>query len=68
MDANTRRAAKLCEMMNEQIRNRTPAERDRLIRRFIAEAMTPAEKFRAYCGMMDFVISLRKARGVRPQD
>lgn len=62
MDANARRAAKLCEMMNDQIRNRTPAERDRLIQRFIAEAMTPAEKLKAHGTMMDFVISLRKAR------
>jgi len=62
MDANTRRAAKLCEMMNDQIRNRTPAERDRLIQRFIAEAMTPAEKFKALGVMMNFMIAVRKAR------
>ena len=62
MDGNTRRAAKLCEMMNDQIRNRTPAERDRLIQRFVAEAMTPAQKFRSLGIMMDFMISLRKAR------
>lgn len=62
MDENARRAAKLCEMMDEQIRNRTSAERDRLIQRFVAEAMTPSQKLKALGDMMDFVISLRKSR------
>jgi hypothetical protein len=62
MDENAHRAAKLCEMMDDQIRNRTPAERDRLMQQFIAEAMTPAEKFRTLGIMMDFMISLQEAR------
>jgi hypothetical protein len=49
-------------MMDDQIRNRTPAERDRLMQQFIAEAMTPAEKFRTLGIMMDFMISLQEAR------
>ena len=63
MDGNTRRAAKLCEMMNDQIRNRTSAERDRLVQRFIAEAMAPSEKSRIHGLVMDRMSSLRKTQG-----
>lgn len=57
MDDNLRRAMKLCDMMDERIRSQSPAERDRQIQQFLAQAQTPAESFRTLAAMMDFVIA-----------
>ena len=57
MDDNLRRAMKLCDMMDEKIRSQSPAERDRQIQQFLAQAQTPAESFRTLVAMMDFVIA-----------
>ncbi len=57
MDDTLRRAMKLCDMMDERIRSQTPAERDRLIQQFLAQAIPPAENFRTLAVMMDFVIA-----------
>ena len=57
MDDTLRRAMKLCDMMDEMIRSQSPAQRDRRIQRFLAQAKTPAENFRTLAAMMDFVIA-----------
>ncbi len=57
MDDTLRRAMKLCDMMDERIRSQSPAQRDRLIQQFLAQAKTPAENFRTLVAMMDFVIA-----------
>ncbi len=60
MDDNAARFAELGRMMNVMIARRTPAERDRLLQRHIASAMTPARKFRSLGMMINFVIRLRR--------
>lgn len=64
-EADARRFAELVRMMNEMLRNMSPAEKDRMMQRHLAEAMTPEQKFRLICGMMNFSIDqwrMRKAR------
>ncbi len=61
-DDVVRNARRLCELMDEQIRSRTLQERDRLVQQFIAEAMTPAERFRTLCVLMDHAIAQNRAR------
>ncbi|MFQ5422869.1 MAG: hypothetical protein ACE5F9_02695 [Phycisphaerae bacterium] len=62
MDDATGRAMPLTAMMNEQIRSMSPAERNRLTQRFVAEAKTPSERFQTLAVMMNFVIGLNRMR------
>ena len=62
MDDVTRRAMRLTAMMNERIRSMPPAERDRLMQQFVAEAKTPSERFQTLAAMMNFVICLNRMR------
>lgn len=62
VDETTQRAERLCALMNERIRTLSPPERDRRLQQFLAEAMTPSQKLRALCGMMNFVIACNRIR------
>ena len=47
-------------MMDERVRLQSPAERDRVLQRFLAEAQTPSERFRTLGILMNFLIALRR--------
>ena len=55
MTDETKRAMRLCALMNDRIRNMSPQERDRLLQRFKAEAMRPSQKSRTLRGVLDFL-------------
>ncbi|MBK8270481.1 MAG: hypothetical protein IPK83_20170 [Planctomycetes bacterium] len=61
-EADARRFAELGRMMNEMLRNMSPAEKDRMMQRHLAEAMRPEQKFKALGGMMNFVIDQLRMR------
>ena len=62
MDQIALNSQRLCELMDEQIRSRSPAERDRVMQQFLAQAMTPAQRFHALCVLMDFAIAQNRAK------
>lgn len=63
MDDTVRRAERMVALMNERIRSRTPQERDRLMQQFLAQAMTPQQRFRAVGMLMNLGIALSTRTG-----
>lgn len=61
-EEDSRRFAELGRMMNEMLLNMSPAEKDRMMQRHLAAAMTPEQKFRLVCGMMNFSIDQWRMR------
>jgi hypothetical protein len=60
MDDTVRRAERFVALMNERLCSRTPQERDRLMQQFIAQAMTPQQRFRAAGMLMNLAIKRRQ--------
>lgn len=54
---NQARAARLCELMDEYLCNRTAAEKDRQMQTWIAQSMTQEQRCAALVLLMDFAIT-----------
>jgi hypothetical protein len=63
--ARSARFRRLCEMMNERIRNMTNRDRYEIIQFFRAEAMKPTQYLRANFAMMDYIIAQRERQRER---
>ena len=57
---DVRRAARLCELMDAAMRNRTPAQRDRQVQQWIAQAMTQEQRCKVLVSLMDFAIACKQ--------
>lgn len=64
-DATFERAKRTVQLMNERLNARTDAERDRLIQRFMAEAMTTEERARATVRLMNTSLALQRINRAR---
>ena len=54
------RAARLCELMDSYIGNRTMAQKDRQMQTWIAQAMTQEQRCAALVSLMDFAIACKQ--------
>ncbi|HWL95521.1 MAG TPA: hypothetical protein VNT79_18530 [Phycisphaerae bacterium] len=62
MDEDALRFAEVGRLINERLRTMSPAERDQMLQRHMAEAMSPEKKFKAVGMLIDFALQQQRMR------
>lgn len=57
------RAAEVCRLVAERLAALSPSQRDGLLQLYIAQGMSPAQRFRNALNLIKFTRNLRAAQG-----